>query len=149
MGESVEIGSLGFTGVVLTEADGSDRVEVQVGSARLKLEASRLRRAGEAPAAAGGPYEREPGAAAGSAAGKRGDRPPGGAGRTEALEKLDQRLDAALAQGLSNLRIVHGKGTGALRRAVWRHLASSASVASYELAPRERGGDGATEVVLT
>ncbi len=148
VGESVEIGSLGFTGVVLTEADGSDRVEVQVGSARLKLESSRLRRAGEAPASPEGrtsvslaqPPDRP---RVGEEIDLRGER------AHEALEKLDQQLDAALAQGLSNVRIVHGKGTGALRRAVWRHLASSASVSSYALAPRERGGDGATEVVLT
>ena len=148
VGESVEIGSLGFMGVVLTEADGSDRVEVQVGSARLKLEASRLRRAGEpAPAPEGRTSVSLARSSEGSPASEeidlRGER------AHDALEKLDQRLDAALAQGLSNVRIVHGKGTGALRRAVWRHLASNASVASYALAPRERGGDGATEVVLT
>ncbi len=147
-GESVEIGALGFRGVVLTEADASDRVEVQVGSARLRLEASRLRRAGE-------PVAEQEGRSSVSLAypaesprvseqiDLRGER------AHEALEKLDQWLDAALAQGLSNVRIVHGKGTGALRRAVWRHLASSAAVASYEFAPRERGGDGATEAALT
>ena len=66
----------------------------------------------------------------------------------EALEELDRRLDAAVAQGLSSVRIVHGKGTGALRQAVWRHLAGNGVVGNYAFAPRERGGDGATEVEL-
>ncbi len=150
-GESVEIGSFGLAGIVLSNADASDRVEVQVGSARLKLDAARVRRAGElAP---------EPGPEKGSRSSVSLAYPSGsprvseeidlrGERVHEALEILDQRLDAALAQGLSNVRIVHGKGTGALRQAVWRRLASSSAVASYEFAPRERGGDGATEAAL-
>jgi DNA mismatch repair protein MutS2 len=67
----------------------------------------------------------------------------------EALEKLDTYLDQALARGLSQVRIVHGKGTGALRQAVWRHLANSRIVVSYELASAERGGEGATEAQFT
>lgn len=66
----------------------------------------------------------------------------------EAVEALNAYLDAALAHGLSRVRVIHGKGTGALRNAVWRRLAASREVASYALAPRERGGEGATEVAL-
>ena len=140
---------LGIKGSVLTEPDSAGRVEVLVGSARLQLDISRLRRAGE-------PVEEE-----------RGQRPahpavslplsapaPGieldvrGERANEAVERLDAYLDSALAYGLTNVRIVHGKGTGALRNAVWRRLADSSAVASYAFAPRERGGDGATEVEL-
>ena len=150
-GETVEVGALGFTGVVLAPADASGRVEVQVGSARLRLDAARLRRAGESASADGAERGGRSSVTLAHPAGEprvseeidlRGERVD------DALEKLDRRLDAALAQGLSGLRIVHGKGTGALRRAVWRHLASNGAVSAYELAPRERGGDGATEVVL-
>ncbi len=147
VGETVEIGSFGFTGVVLTEADASERIEVQVGSARLKLDASRLRRSGEPV------VEREGRSSISLAYPQATPRVSEeidlrGARVHEALEELDRRLDAAVAQGLSNVRIVHGKGTGALRQAVWRHLAGNGVVGNYAFAPTERGGDGATEVEL-
>ena len=149
VGEAVELGVLGIKGSVLTEPDSAGRVEVLVGSARLQLDVSRLRRAGE-------PVQEEPGQrpvrsgvsiplstpAPGIELDVRGER------ANEAVERLDAYLDSALAYGLTNVRIVHGKGTGALRNAVWRRLADSSAVASYAFAPRERGGDGATEVEL-
>ena len=149
VGEAVEVGVLGIKGSVLTEPDSAGRVEVLVGSARLQLDVSRLRRAGE-------PVQEEPGQrpvrsgvsiplstpAPGIELDVRGER------ANEAVERLDAYLDSALAYGLTNVRIVHGKGTGALRNAVWRRLADSSAVASYAFAPRERGGDGATEVEL-
>lgn len=57
-------------------------------------------------------------------------------------------IDACHAQGLRELRIVHGKGTGSLRRRVHAILARRADVLSYRLAPGERGGWGATLVTL-
>jgi DNA mismatch repair protein MutS2 len=66
----------------------------------------------------------------------------------DALERLDDYLDAALAQGMSHARIIHGKGTGALRQGVWRHLAGHGAIEEFDFAPRDRGGDGATEVSL-
>ena len=66
----------------------------------------------------------------------------------DAVEALETYLDAALAHGLARVRVIHGKGTGALRNAVWRRLAAGREAASYALAPRERGGEGATEVEL-
>ena len=47
VGETVEVGALGIKGAVLTEPDSAGRVEVLVGSARLQMNVSRLRRAGE------------------------------------------------------------------------------------------------------
>jgi len=49
---------------------------------------------------------------------------------------------------LAQVRIIHGKGTGTLRRGVWRHLSNHAVAGEFDLAPGERGGDGATEVML-
>ncbi|HTU62893.1 MAG TPA: Smr/MutS family protein, partial [Polyangiales bacterium] len=57
-------------------------------------------------------------------------------------------IDACQAQGLRELRIVHGKGTGSLRRSVHAILARRTDVLSYRLAPAERGGWGATLVTL-
>jgi DNA mismatch repair protein MutS2 len=67
----------------------------------------------------------------------------------EALEQLEQHLaDAALA-GMPQLRIVHGKGTGALRQAIRNELRGSRHVARFEPEPDSQGGDGATLVWLT
>ncbi len=149
VGETVEVGALGIKGAVLTAPDGAGRVEVLVGSARIQLDVSRLRRAGEPvedertqrPARSGVAIPLST-PAPGIELDVRGERANG------AVERLDAYLDSAVAYGLTRVRIVHGKGTGALRNAVWRRLADSSVVASYAFAPRERGGDGATEVEL-
>jgi DNA mismatch repair protein MutS2 len=46
------------------------------------------------------------------------------------------------------IRIVHGHGTGQLRRAIAAYLKDHPLVASYKLAPQKEGGGGATIVEL-
>lgn len=67
-----------------------------------------------------------------------------GLDRAEALEALEQFLDRAVLQGLPSVRVVHGKGTGVLRRAIQEHLASHPSVASFRLGQHGEGGAGVT-----
>ena len=72
-------------------------------------------------------------------------------GRTsdEARDLLEKYLDDAFLAGLPTVRIVHGKGTGTLRRVVHELLAAHPLVAEHRPgAPRE-GGDGATVAQLT
>jgi DNA mismatch repair protein MutS2 len=61
---------------------------------------------------------------------------------------LDGYLEAAYRGGLPFVRIIHGKGTGALRKVVRDVLAVHPAVANYESAPANQGGDGATVAVL-
>jgi len=148
-GDTVEIGSLGFTGQVLSGPDADKRVEVRIGSARLWMDASRLRRV-DAPLAdtAARPHTSIRLSPERQAIGAEPEVDLRGMRAADALEKLDDHLDAALAQGRPGVRVVHGKGTGALRRAVWEHLAGHNGVARFDFAPPNRGGDGATEVEL-
>lgn len=57
-------------------------------------------------------------------------------------------IDECKAHGITELRIVHGKGTGALRRTVHAILERRDDVLDYRLAPPARGGWGATLVTL-
>lgn len=57
-------------------------------------------------------------------------------------------IEASHAAGLRALRIVHGKGTGALRRSVEAILARHPRVASFRAAQEDGGGWGATLVEL-
>ena len=63
-----------------------------------------------------------------------------------ALENLDKYLDDAYLAGLPSVRIIHGRGTGALKKAVWEFLANHHAVESFRLGERNEGGSGATIV---
>jgi len=65
-----------------------------------------------------------------------------------ALDSLDVYLDRALSAGREQVRVVHGHGTGRLRRAVREHLRGHPAVTSFRPAPASAGGNGATEVAL-
>jgi DNA mismatch repair protein MutS2 len=65
-----------------------------------------------------------------------------------ALEQLDAYLDEALLAGLDNVVILHGTGTGALRRAVRERLAEHPRVRGTRSGRREEGGDQATVAEL-
>jgi DNA mismatch repair protein MutS2 len=62
----------------------------------------------------------------------------------EALQQLDRHLDAASRAELPWVRIIHGKGTGALRRAVRDFLADHPLVGTYEAGGDKEGGEGVT-----
>jgi DNA mismatch repair protein MutS2 len=67
----------------------------------------------------------------------------------EAVAALDKYLDDAVLGGLKQVRIVHGKGTGVLRKAVQEALKTSRNVVSFRLGSPAEGGDGVTIAILT
>jgi DNA mismatch repair protein MutS2 len=66
----------------------------------------------------------------------------------EATDLTDKFLDEAFLNGLSEVRIIHGHGTGALRRAIAELLTGHPHVGSFKPAPQDQGGSGATIVAL-
>jgi dsDNA-specific endonuclease/ATPase MutS2 len=66
----------------------------------------------------------------------------------EVAELIPDYLDECVKKGISEVRIVHGKGTGVLRRVVHAALDRHPQVVSYRLGGRYEGGWGATLVVL-
>ena len=66
----------------------------------------------------------------------------------EALDVTDKYLDDAYLAGLPTVRILHGKGTGALRKAVHDELRENPHVTKYQFAPLSQGGEGVTVVTF-
>lgn len=64
----------------------------------------------------------------------------------EAIERTDKYLDDAALAGLPMARIIHGKGTGALRQAIRDMLKGHRSVRNYRYGESGEGGDGVTVI---
>lgn len=158
-GDRVRVQSLGLAGVLVDEPDGADKVTVQVGQLRVTVSPAALSYAGPASAA---PAPSRPQPVVRVDAPSPGDSEarileaasvPGqltllGQRADEAVMSLDRYLDMAHAAGLQRVRIVHGKGTGTLRRVVREHLRTHPYVGEYAIADAAEGGDGATVVTM-
>ena len=66
----------------------------------------------------------------------------------EAIPVVDKAIDDAMLAGISQLRLIHGKGTGALRAGLTAYLQNNRFVKKLEMASLETGGSGATVIDL-
>ncbi|MCF7832479.1 MAG: endonuclease MutS2 [Candidatus Marinimicrobia bacterium] len=66
----------------------------------------------------------------------------------EARIQLDKYLDKAILLNYPKVRILHGKGTGQLRRKIWDYLKNDRRITEFNSAPLQEGGDGVTVVLL-
>lgn len=146
-GKTVFVTPLGRTGTVVAGPDTHGQVEVGVGTLRTRVPLEALC---EAPAAHIPPAPARP---VGHVAVP--GRPAVAAslnvrGLTvdEALLAVDRYLDEAVRARLPQVTLIHGKGTGALRRAVQEFLRGHPHVRQFRLGDRGEGGDGATVVTL-
>ncbi len=64
----------------------------------------------------------------------------------EAMAEVDRYIDSALLAGYPSITIIHGKGTGALRKGVTEYLKSNKRVKEFGFSPANAGGDGSTIV---
>jgi DNA mismatch repair protein MutS2 len=159
-GDPVWIAALGQRGVLLDEpADG--RAQVQLGTLRTAVPYSSLQRiapdrgrdarlrtgarypaGGAATVETGGRIRLEARAAISPELHLRGHHVE------EAIRLLDDYMDDACLAGISPIRIVHGKGTGTLRKAVWEWLQTHPQVEGFRLGEEGEGGGGVTVVQL-
>jgi len=125
------------------EIDG-EKVEVQVGlgRTRVSLAALELRASVPPPSAGEGPGEGAIYVTTAPSPGERIDLR--GCTVEEALQRLDRHLDVAFRANLPWVCIIHGKGTGALRKAVRDFLANHPLVSTYEAGGAREGGAGVT-----
>jgi DNA mismatch repair protein MutS2 len=161
-GDTVRLTTLGKTGVV-ERLSGAD-AEIRIGNVRLREKLTNLELMERAPQPQGKQAQTQRGSqleqmAAASARTadvrltRSKDEPAmelNLIGRTtdEAVDAADKFLDAAYLSGLARVRIIHGHGTGALRRAIADFLRSNAHVETFAPAPPDQGGAGATIVEL-
>jgi DNA mismatch repair protein MutS2 len=154
VGDTVKLRSFGSVGIVDQIKDGV--AEVRVKSLRLKekLENLELVAAQASQKTQGGKLEklrRSAGAEVQlSAAEQKAQSELNVIGQTtdEAVDAVDKFLDEASLASLSKVRIVHGHGTGALRRAIAGLLNGHPHVSRFLPAPPDQGGTGATLVEL-
>jgi DNA mismatch repair protein MutS2 len=145
-GARVRILSLDRQGEIV--AVRGDRIDVRMGTATFTV-------ARRDVAAGGG--EAPPPAITAASRGSRSDEPREGIpielhllGQTvdEALPALDRFLDVSMRLGRTEVRVVHGHGTGRLRLAVRAHLKGHPQVGAFRAGGAGEGGDGATVVTL-
>lgn len=66
----------------------------------------------------------------------------------EGWQAVDKYLDEAIVAGFEKVRLIHGKGTGALKNAIWQRLKKDRRVKSYRLGQYGEGDGGVTVVEL-
>jgi DNA mismatch repair protein MutS2 len=144
-GDRVEVAHLGLKGDVVTIEAGTATVRAGTLTVKVPLQALRVVERGTTRAA-GAPAARDV-------------RVPGRTGvpvelhligRTgeEARDLLEKYLDDAFLAGLASVRIIHGKGTGTLRRIVDEVLSVHPLVTEHRPGAPQEGGAGATVAVL-
>ncbi|HCR43459.1 MAG TPA: endonuclease MutS2, partial [Ruminococcaceae bacterium] len=137
-------------GVVIEPPCGSSKeVLVQAGIIQTRVPVSNLRLIKEKKVSFGGGKGRVTKDVSGPA-GARASTELDLRGQTagEALMEVDRFIDSALLLGIDRLTIIHGKGTGALRSAVQKHLKNHPCVKSYRLGTFGEGESGVTIVEL-
>jgi len=143
-GDRVYIRGIAQPVEVIAAADNQDRVEVLLGTMRAKIPVYQLEKQAEGhPAAASqGVYlSRAPRKGPSTELDLRGLRVD------EALGRVDEALNNAMLDGVGSIRLIHGKGTGALRQAIREYLGGHPLVMSAQNGEGP-GGDGVTVAEL-
>ncbi|MBO4902965.1 MAG: endonuclease MutS2 [Lachnospiraceae bacterium] len=145
IGDDIRILSMNLKGTVSTLPNSKGNFFAQCGIMRIQTNISDVERLEEE-----NPLQKKKGAHGASALSKAASISTElnliGLTVDEAIPKLDKYLDDAYISHLPKVRIVHGKGTGALRSAIHAHLKHVSYVKSYQLAEYGEGDAGVTIV---
>ena len=142
VGQSVEVLSFGQRGTLVEKVNDKEWV-VQLGIIKMKIAVEDLSPIAEAQEAKQQVIVKSARAShVSSELDLRGKR------YEEAMKDLELYLDAAILANYPRVTIIHGRGTGAIQQGVHKVLRSHRSVASFEFAPMNTGGNGATIVTF-
>ncbi|MCI8991754.1 MAG: endonuclease MutS2 [Eubacterium sp.] len=145
IGDSVKVLSLNLTGTVHTLPNAKGELYVQMGILRSLVNINDLVLIEEAPVAGTKNHKTNAGKLRMSkSASVSAEINLLGKTTDEAIALLDKYLDDAYIAHLPSVRIVHGKGTGALRQAVANHLKRLSYIKSYRLGAFGEGDSGVT-----
>jgi DNA mismatch repair protein MutS2 len=146
VGDQVRLIETGLEGVVLSVLVNGRELEIQAGDIKLKMKSEGVEKVSPFPTAAAFPssgvktnIEKKRGSLELDLRGKRAD---------EVEPKLDIYLNDAFVSGLSEVRIIHGFGTGTVRQIVHDFIRGHPLVKSFGQAGKEEGGGGVTIVKL-
>jgi DNA mismatch repair protein MutS2 len=142
IGDRVTVGGLGLEGTLVAVHDADAEVDVQ--GKRLRGRIDDLRLVARAAVAPAGRVSVHVEAREDSGT----DLNVIGCTVDEALTRIERFLDQSLLTERRTLRLIHGHGTGQLRRAIAEYLQGHALVTSFASAPAEEGGTGVTVVEL-
>ena len=145
VGDRVRVRAIGVVGQVLALLD--TRVELEVRGKRLSVPVNELCTPGEEDrdrAASSQPGGGRVTVQAQTLDGLLPDLNVIGCTVDDARERVEKYLDRALLQEQRHIKIIHGHGTGQLRRSIADLLEHHPQVDTFALAPREQGGEGAT-----
>lgn len=142
IGDEVHVHSLGLKGVVLEKA-GKDEYIVQVGIMKTKLKGNDLQVLEQRTK-----VEQNITRVKSNRETIRTELDLRGYNVEEAIDAIDKYLDEAMLAGLHQVRIIHGLGTGALRRGVQEYLRNHRAVKSIRLGVHGEGGAGVTVIDL-
>lgn len=146
IGDMVKIISMGIKGTVHTKPDSKGNLTVQCGIMNTKTNIKDLQLLQEEPVSKKEQRKTYYGGAFSKSATISPEVNLLGKTVDEALAALDKYLDDAYLSHLSSVRVVHGKGTGALRSAVHQHLRRLSYVKSFRLGEFGEGDAGVTIV---
>lgn len=150
VGDSVRVLSMNLNGTVSTLPDARGNLFVRMGILRSQVNLRDLEKIDEEPSVKTPAKGRSGGSQVKLSKSYSISAEINLIGRTtdEAIVELDKYLDDAYLAHLSPVRIVHGKGSGALRKAVHQYLKRQKHVASYRLGEYGEGDAGVTIVEL-
>ena len=145
-GDRVKVVSMGLTGIVSTRPDKSGKLFVQCGIIRSQVNLNDLVLLAEETVTTTSPMQRSSSGKLKMSKSYSISTEINLLGKTvdEALSALDKYLDDAYLAHLPSVRIVHGKGTGALRKAVQDYLRRCKYVKTYRLGEYGEGDAGVT-----
>ena len=150
LGDTVHVHSLGLKGTVLSLPDAKGDLTVQMGILKSKVNASDVELVPEVTTTLEG--RRHIGNGGGNTFQKALTIRPEinliGQSTDEAAVNLEKYIDDAYLAHMEKIRIIHGRGTGALKGAVTKVLQKSRYISSFESAPFNEGGYGATIAYL-
>jgi len=144
VGDRVLVGAFGLEGVVQSLHD--READVDVRGKRLRARVDELRVVAPAAAVSGQPSRVRVNVDLQPREGSLTELNVIGAHTDEAVTRVEKFLDEAMLSELKSVRIIHGYGTGQLRRAIGEFLRSHPYVANFAAAPENQGGGGVTVV---